>query len=246
MTRPPARTTDAASRISALAEVPALAETPAVGKTSTLEETRVLEMIVAARRRVGANRSVLVAITGIDASGKGHIAAQLAGALATGGTRVAVLSVDGWLNLPRKRFDKARPAEHFYRHALRLDEMFSQLVLPLRDRRSIDVEAEFAEETATEYRRHRYELDDVDVVLLEGIFLLKRAFQRHHDLSFWIECTFETALERALARKQEGLSDDETREAYRTIYFPAQEIHLARDEPRSAATAVLVSDPRLS
>lgn len=32
---------------------------------------------------------------------------------------------------------------------------------------------------------------------------------------------------------------------YRKIYFPAQEIHFARDEPRAAASAILVNDPRL-
>ena len=33
--------------------------------------------------------------------------------------------------------------------------------------------------------------------------------------------------------------------AYRRIYFPAQEIHLARDDPRGAATARIASDPRV-
>ena len=45
---------------------------------------------------------------------------------------------------------------------------------------------------------------------------------------------------------QEGLSRDATVEAYRTIYFPAQEIHFARDDPRGAATAIMNNDPRLA
>ena len=61
------------------------------------------------------------------------------------------------------------------------------------------------EETATAYKRHTYHFQDVDVILLEGIFLLKREFQQSYDLSVWIDCTFETALERALQRAQEGL-----------------------------------------
>ena len=123
--------------------------------------------------------------------------------------------------------------------------LFRSLVLPLRERRSLRIEADFAAETATEYRKQTYAFDDVDIIALEGIYLLKRALRAHYDLSLWIECSFQTALERALARGQEGLSSDATVEAYRTIYFPAQEIHFARDDPRAAATAIVINDPRL-
>ncbi len=51
--------------------------------------------------------------------------------------------------------------------------MFAQLILPLRDHRSLRIVADYAEETATEYRRHVYEFEDADVIALEGIYLLK-------------------------------------------------------------------------
>jgi uridine kinase len=52
-------------------------------------------------------------------------------------------------------------------------------------------------------------------------------------------------LERALARGQEGLPPEDTIRAYHTIYFPAQEIHFQRDDPKTAATLVINNDPRL-
>jgi uridine kinase len=79
-------------------------------------------------------------------------------------------------------------------------------------------------------------------IVLEGIYLLKREFRAHYDLSFWIDCSFATALARALARRQEGLSADETIAVYRTTYFPAQELHFARDDPRTSATAIVNND----
>jgi len=92
------------------------------------------------------------------------------------------------------------------------------------------------------YRRHIYQYECVDVILLEGIFLLKQAFQSFYDLLYWIDCSFDTALERASARGLEGLSPEETARAYRRIYFPAQEIHFRRDNPRAAATVIFNSD----
>ncbi len=191
-------------------------------------------------------RSILVAITGIDGCGKGFVTARIAKILRTYGIRVATINADAWLNLPSRRFAAANAAEHFYLNAIRFDDMFTQLVLPLRDRRSLRVEVDFAEETATAYKRHLYEFERIDVIVLEGIYLLKRALQSHYDRSIWIDCTYETALERAVSRGQEGLSPDHTARAYRTLYFPAQDIHIARDDPRAAATAIISNDPRLS
>lgn len=200
--------------------------------------------ITGVRERVPVARSALVAVTGIDASGKGHVSRLIEATLSAQGVRVAVITVDGWLNLPDVRFSRIDPPGHFYRHAVRFEEMFERLVFPLRDHRSIRLEADTTEETARAYRRSLYEFSGVDVIVLDGIFLLKREFQQHYDASFWVDCSFETALERAIGRAQEGLSPEQTSRAYRTIYFPAQEIHLAIDRPRQAATAVLANDPR--
>jgi uridine kinase len=119
-------------------------------------------------RRVAPARSVLAALSGIDGSGKGFVAAQIAAALAARELRVASINIDGWLNLPPLRFSATDPAWPFYRHAIRFDALFAQLLLPLRERRSIVLDADFAAETATAFIKHRYAFDDVDVVLVEA------------------------------------------------------------------------------
>jgi uridine kinase len=201
--------------------------------------------IVRRRRRVARQRALLVGVSGIDGSGKGFVTGRLAVAVASAGWSVAVVGADGWLELPERRFDARRPAEHFYARGLRLDDMFADVLLPLRDARSCDVVADFAEETASSFRARRHRYDDVDVVLVEGIFLFKRHYRPHFDLACWVECTFETALERAVRRAQEGLPPAQTIAAYETIYFPAQRIHLERDDPRSSADLRIENDPRL-
>ena len=232
---------------------------------------------------------MLVGISGIDASGKGYVASRLASELDSAGLRVALINVDGWLNLPHLRFlkeehhrvspdmgrdchnslikegDHAKPpslskegwprvceagvvpdvtaqGRHFYHHALRLDEMFERLVLPLKQDRDINLTADFAEETATGFRPHTYAFSDIDIILLEGIFIFKREFVAHFDLKIWIECSFETALTRAITRGQEDLPPDATIEAYQTIYFPAQRKHFEADEPACVADLVFRND----
>ena len=198
--------------------------------------------IASARRQIGTRRSTLVGISGIDGSGKGYLTRDIDRQLRSRGLTVAVINVDGWLRLPHERFSSTKPAEHCYLHAFRFDEMFEKLVVPLRERRRVSIEADFAEETASAYRKKRYEFTDIDVILLEGIYLLKREHRRHYDVSLWIDCSFATALRRAVARAQEGLTPEVTVRAYTDIYFPAQELHFQRDAPRQAATQILEND----
>jgi uridine kinase len=143
----------------------------------------VVEQILNARRSVPTERSVLVAISGIDGGGKGYVTSRILTELEARGVNSTVIHIDGWLNLPDKRFDPANPAENFYANAIRFEEMFTQLILPLREQRSIRIAANYTEETATEYRQQVYEHENVDVILLEGIYLLKRAFMANYDLS---------------------------------------------------------------
>jgi uridine kinase len=205
----------------------------------------VVTQIQTRRDQVPAGRALLVALSGIDGSGKGYLSSQIADRLTALSIRTALLHLDGWLNLPPVRFGKERPGEHFYEHAFRFEEMFARLVLPLRQTRSIHLVADFTEETAIAYRPHTYQFEDIEVILLEGIFLLKPAFRNHYDLTVWIDCTFETALERALQRGQEDLPESETIQAYQTIFFPAQRVHFDRDNPRAAAELIVINDPRL-
>lgn len=199
--------------------------------------TQIARMI--SDRIPNAVQALLVGISGIDASGKSYVAAELAAKLRKSHLNVALLNVDGWLNLPHVRFNDIDPGRHFYENAIRLDEMFQRLVLPLRRRRSLHLVADLVEETATAFHQHEYCFDDINVILVEGIFLFKPRYAGSFDIKIWIDCDTETALQRAVSRSQEGLSPAETIEAYERIYFPAQRIHLGNDQPLAAADIIL-------
>ena len=202
----------------------------------------VTQQILRRRATVSDTRCLLVGVSGIDGCGKGYVARQLEARLALHGVTPAILNVDGWLNLPEKRFNQSDPADNFYENAIRFDQFFAQLVIPLRDRRCVRLVADFTEETASQYRKHTYDFKDVGVVLVEGIFLFKREYRTHFDLAIWIDCSFPTALARAIDRAQEGLSAAKTIRAYETIYFPAQRIHFTNDHPREHADLIFEND----
>lgn len=202
----------------------------------------VARQILQRRATLPETRCLLVGVSGIDGCGKGYVARQLEARLALHGVIPAIVNVDGWLHLPERRFNQSHPAENFYENAIRLDQFFTQLVIPVRDRRSVHLVADFTDETASQYRKHIYDFKDISAILVEGIFLFKRQYRTHFDLAIWIDCSFPTALARAIHRAQEGLSAAKTIAAYETIYFPAQRIHLTRDKPRENADLIFDND----
>ncbi|MBL8799182.1 MAG: uridine kinase [Planctomycetia bacterium] len=206
----------------------------------------VVETALARRAAHSPALALLIGLSGIDGCGKGYLAAQLVAAFTARGLKPAAINVDGWLNLPAIRFDAARPAATFYENGLRLDELFARLVLPLQTTRSARVTLDWVEETATASRPYTYDFENLDVIVLEGVYLFKRAYRKHFDLAVWVDCSWETALERSVARAQEGLPPEETARAYRTTFFPAEEIHFARDNPRGTADLILPNDPHLA
>jgi uridine kinase len=118
------------------------------------------------------------------------------------------------------------------------------VIEPLRRRGSIDLEANLLRPFENTWYTHRFVHDRVEVILVEGIFLLRRELRSRYDLTVWIACSFETALARALARNQEGLDRNTLERDYRTVYFPAQQYHLERDQPEYSADLVLPNDRR--
>ena len=80
----------------------------------------IVRKILERRANTPDTRSLLVGVSGIDGSGKGYLATQLQAHLALHGVIPAILNVDGWLNLPQKRFDQSAPAVSFYENAIRL------------------------------------------------------------------------------------------------------------------------------
>jgi hypothetical protein len=130
--------------------------------------------ILTMRSALAPERALLVGISGIDGSGKGFVTAQLAERLRALNWNVAAVSADDWLNLPDVCINRDDPAEHFYRQALRFDEMFERLVLPLKQSRGVDLVADCGDAKATVHRKHRYRFQNIDIILLEDFSVQTR------------------------------------------------------------------------
>lgn len=186
-----------------------------------------------------------VALSGIDASGKGYVAKHLEDELKTYGLKVANINVDPWQSPIGVRLRKENSAENFYHNVFRWKDFFQQLIIPLKQKRSIRLRSRLVQSHADEYYDFNYDFEGIDILLVEGILLFQQRFLRHFDYRVWIDCSFETGMKRAFQRNIEKLSPSDLVDAYNTYYYPAQRYHFVKDKPTSLCDAFYCNDELL-
>lgn len=209
------------------------------------DDTELLTFSSTIRTRFGSlqqSRALLVALSGIDGSGKGYIARKLEVMLRARGLKVANIGIDPWQNLPNIRISDSNSGPHFYHNAMRFEALFRDLLLPLKQDRNVKITMDYMEQTASQFSPFTYEHSDIDIILVEGIFLFQPSWFHEFDMSIWVDCLETTALKRAIARNQEGVSEEALVAEYHQIYFPAQHYHRHQDNPTQLAEFLFNND----
>ncbi|HEV8507422.1 MAG TPA: hypothetical protein VGQ53_18550 [Chitinophagaceae bacterium] len=183
-----------------------------------------------------------IGVSGIDASGKGFVCRVLENELEKQNLKVANINIDPWQNPITVRLQKEEPARNFYNTVFRWDDFFSQLISPLKKNGSIHLETKLIRTDSDEYYPFTYDLNKIDILLIEGIFLFKKELRDYYDLKIWTNCSFETALQRAIARNSENLDKEQLIHDYQLYYYPAQRYHFEKDNPFEAADIIYQND----
>lgn len=203
---------------------------------------KLAEQVIATHRMHNGPQLFTVAISGIDASGKGYITRLLEEQLEKSGYRVANINIDPWQTPIPVRLNQENPAENLYNNIFRWEDFFRQLILPLKIHKNIRLDAELIRTDADRYYSYTYEYNDLDILLLEGILLFKEEYFKYYDLKVWIDCSFETGLQRALRRNVEKLDEPRLIHDYDTFYYAAQRLHLEKDLPILRADIIFDND----
>lgn len=188
----------------------------------------------------------IVGISGIDASGKGYTAKLLQEELERMGYKVANINIDPWQNPISVRLQRENAAVNFYENVFRWKEVFSELLIPLKNKRSIDLTTKLIRSDADEYYDHTYSYRDIDFLLIDAILLFQEKYLPFYDYKIWIDCSFETGLQRALQRNVEKLDEETLKHDYDTYYYAAQRLHFEKDRPKESADLIYYNDLILS
>ncbi len=210
------------------------------GQVGTMSKE--IESIAARILAVEAGRPVRVAIDGFCAAGKTTLADAVAQELAGSGRPVIRVCADKFQSPPEKRWQLGRHSpEGFYRHAIDVEAIRDQLLEPLNGPDQFS------------YRSSTYDIRNMkpnrspmhaaapdSLVIVDGLFLFMPMLMPYWDLTVFVDTPFNTCIERARLRNQEGFKDaDSVEKRYRERYWPGYQLYLEEFDPKSLVDAVV-------
>lgn len=155
-----------------------------------------------------------VALSGRDCTGKSTLATCVQEQLNHFGLRVAILSIDTFL-IPRHLRTPSTPEHIDY-----FENAFDYAALV----------------QALETVRDSASSAGPNIVLVEGVFLLRKELYHWWNFTMWVEVDTAVIMDRAIKRDKEYFGDECTvRRVYENRCLPAQDYHIQRDLPRQKA-----------
>ena len=185
-----------------------------------------------------ASRPALVAVDGVDGSGKTTFASRLAAAYEAAGRRARVVHLDDFLNPRAKRYRRGRHSpEGFYLDTYDLEGFDRWVLTPLGSNGDGRVKVRLFD------HRRDAPTDDApvaicpgSVVIVEGMFLHRPELAGRWDVSVFLSVPFAVSVARMAAR--DGSSADPAHPSLRR-YVEGQRMYLAACRPEARATFVL-------
>lgn len=183
-------------------------------------------------------KALIVAISGIEGGGKRALTEKVAAALTLEGLSVAVVHGDDWEASESVRFNVMNSPEEYYLNAYRFDEMIEQLILPLKLFGSIKTSVTL--DNVMSPRTVEYDFNDIDIILIEGVYLLQEAYLDLYDYTCWVESDFDAAFARLqkqanIEQSQEGLLN-----IFELLIKPAGQYHIYTDDPQGHAKSIYI------
>lgn len=105
-------------------------------KNKIVNISELTEKIITKANKTRSPDCLLVAISGIDGSGKTSISKQICTQLNRENLNTVLVNIDLWHYPSEIRFSSENSGEHFYRNAFSFNELFDLLINPLKQNRN--------------------------------------------------------------------------------------------------------------
>jgi uridine kinase len=187
-------------------------------------------------------RPLRVAIDGPDAAGKTFLADEISEALADRGRPTIRASIDGFHRPRVERYRRGPDSpEGYYEDSFDYPALRRVLLDPLGpggsrayQTRAFDYRTDMPEHVQV------LQASDEDVLLFDGVFLLRPELADVWDYRIFVSASFEETLRRARVRDSPLLgSADEVERRYRRRYIPGQKRYFAVARPTDIADVIV-------
>ncbi|MCK5818946.1 MAG: uridine kinase [Psychromonas sp.] len=186
------------------------------------------------------DKPLIVAISGIEGGGKKKLAVKTEELLELEGIRVALVRGVDWESPKDVRFNVMNSPEEYYLHAYRYDEMFEELIIPLKLFGEIKIKITLDEVISP--RVIDYNFRDIDIIIIEGVYLLQAAYIDFYDYTCWIQSDFNTAYHNLQSSNNIKDYEKVLINLFKRLLKPAAQYHIYTDDPQGIAKSVFMND----
>lgn len=188
------------------------------------------------------DRPILVAIDGVDTSGKTTLSNNLVNFLETKNYTVIQSSIDGFHNPKEVRYRLgSKSPEGYYRDSFNYNALIQNLLKPLRENSKLEYKtAVYDFKTETNVKQNYKLADKNSILIMEGVFLLRSELIQYWDYKIFLHVNFDEVIKRAKKRDQYLFgSEIEIENRYRNKYIPGQQIYLEESQPHKNANIII-------
>lgn len=193
--------------------------------------------------KIQKNSPILVAIDGVDASGKTTLANELAKYLKHSSRNLIRVSIDDFHNSEEVRYAKGKNSpEGYYFDSFNYEAVIGVLLDPLSSDSLEYQTAVFDYRNNSKVDLPTQKATNDSILLMDGIFLLRPELIDYWDLKVLLDVNFKFTLQRAIERQADNDhigSEQKIVEKYNQRYIPGQRLYLQSVNPKNKADIVI-------
>jgi len=191
-------------------------------------------------RKKSKDRAFVIGINGIDCSGKSTFAKALDAYLKSQDRPTQVIAIDDFHNPQKIRYSGASPADNYYHKSFNIEKLTNKLLKPIQAIGQVSVSLNLLNLETDEFDIvKRYSIHPDTIVILEGVFLLRKELAPYIDYKVYLDIPFNLCRKRARERDKPA-----TVSKYDEKYLPAQRKYILDCSPLSQSDIVIDnSDP---
>lgn len=187
-------------------------------------------------------KRVIIAIDGIDASGKSSLAKEITLKLQNKLYNVQLVHIDDF-HLPKKiRYLKGKDSpEGFYFDSYDYQTIISKLIIPFKNKEEFILIKSFDLENDKE-NIVKTKIEENTILIVEGIFLQRKELYKYWDLKIFLDVEFDIAEKRNLLRdlkSNPNANKENIIDRFNKRYKSGQKLYFEYETPKYKADIVI-------
>jgi uridine kinase len=189
---------------------------------------------------IKANNPLLIAIDGVDTSGKTTLADNIYNQLKNESNALRV-SIDKFHNPKEIRMRQGiLSPEGYYEDSFNIHQIIEKVIKPIKNKNGTIISGIFDYKIEQNISVQEIPVSDDMIVIFDGVFLNREELYNFWDLSIFLDISFDTVMERAIKRDLTYFgSKDEVIKRYSLRYIPGQKLYLEKNNPKERSRIII-------